>query len=229
LGPQVSWTAVFLTEYAGPILLHSLFYYGQAWLYPAAAASSAAPVHTELQTVVFAMNVAHYLKRELETLFVHRFSNATMPLRNLPKNCFHYWVLGGLMLAYPMYVPPAHRAAALTPMTTAQWACVGIWLWAELSNLLTHLTLRRLRPPGSKERRVPYGYGFNRVACPNYTFEIIGWVTMAAMTGSAVVALFAAVGAIQMYFWACKKDARYRKDFGKTYPAHRKILIPYLL
>ena len=56
--------------------------------------------------------------------------------------------------------------------------------WAELSNGLTHLTLRNLRPAGTKTRAIPYGYGFNLVSCPNYTFEIIGWIVLSVMTGS---------------------------------------------
>lgn len=49
---------------------------------------------------------------------------------------------------------------------------------------MTHITLRNLRPVGTKQRAIPYGYGFNLVSCPNYTFEIIGWTVMSIMTGS---------------------------------------------
>lgn len=54
--------------------------------------------------------------------------------------------------------------------------------FGELSNLWTHLTLRSLRPAGTRTRQIPYGYGFNLVSCPNYTFEILGWLAICAMT-----------------------------------------------
>ena len=38
----------------------------------------------------------HYVKRELETLFIHRFGNETMPWVNIVKNCFGYWFIFGI-------------------------------------------------------------------------------------------------------------------------------------
>lgn len=77
--------------------------------------------------------VGHFLKREFETLFVHRFSNATMPIIRLAINCSHYWcvfflshqcyffcytqrvccrllcALGiGYFLCHPLYQAPLH-------------------------------------------------------------------------------------------------------------------------
>ncbi len=93
LGPQIGWKTVFLTEYAGPIFIHPLFYYlgPKIW--------HRYYVPSEMQKVACGLAVAHYIKRELETLFVHRFSNGTMPLFNIFKNSTHYWLLSGFALA----------------------------------------------------------------------------------------------------------------------------------
>jgi len=49
---------VFHIEYAGPILMHALCYYGGALLYGKSVE------HSYTQTVAFWLVVAHYLKRE---------------------------------------------------------------------------------------------------------------------------------------------------------------------
>jgi very-long-chain enoyl-CoA reductase len=59
-------------------------------------------LHNSLAMV---LAVLHFLKREYETIFVHRFSMPTMPLRNIFKNSSHYWILSGFNLAYWIYSP----------------------------------------------------------------------------------------------------------------------------
>jgi hypothetical protein len=56
--------------------------------------------------------------------------------------------------------------------------------FAELSNLSAHLTVRNLRPPGTKKRAIPHGYGFGLVSFPNYFFESVAWAAVAYMSGS---------------------------------------------
>lgn len=85
LGRQISWKTVFHVEYAGPIIMHALCYYFGALVYGKEVQ------HSYTQTVAFWCVVGHYLKREYETHFIHRFSNATMPFFNVFKNSAHYW------------------------------------------------------------------------------------------------------------------------------------------
>ncbi|KAI0246970.1 3-oxo-5-alpha-steroid 4-dehydrogenase-domain-containing protein [Lactifluus subvellereus] len=227
LGPQVSWRTVFLVEYAGPLVIHPILYYLPNVFYRGQVQ------HSQLQKYVYAMVILHFVKRELESLFVHRFSHATMPLRNIFKNSIHYHILSGLFLAYPIYGPTysansPYIRGTLRSNLKFLWACAGVWLFAELSNLCTHLTLRNLRPPGTKKRAIPYGYGFGLISCPNYFFESVAWAAVAYMSGSWAAWLFWAVSTGQMMSWAAKKQCAYKKEFGKEYPRQRKAMFPFL-
>ena len=57
-----------------------------------------------------------------------------------------------------------------------------------MGNFSIHWLLRNLRPAGSKERKVPRPTKdpltglFNLVSCPNYTYEVGGWLAFTAMT-----------------------------------------------
>ncbi|PCH42356.1 hypothetical protein WOLCODRAFT_101986 [Wolfiporia cocos MD-104 SS10] len=227
LGPQINWRTVFLIEYAGPLLIHPLFYHFPRFWY-------GRPVpHSMLQKVVYALVLLHFVKRELETIFVHRFSHGTMPFMNIFKNSGHYWVLSGVLLAGAVYSPiynlhSGHILGSVRNNPKFIGACTALWLFAELSNLHTHINVRNLRPAGTRQRAIPQGYGFELVSYPNYFFEIMAWVSIAAMTGSYTAWLFVAVSAYTMTVWALKKHKTYKKDF-KDYPKNRKAIFPFLL
>jgi len=216
LGPQISWTTVFIIEYLGPILIHLAFYMHSVLV----RGVCMSPV----QNLAFACVCGHFLKREYETLFVHRFSLATMPFTNLFKNCGHYWLLSGFLIAYFLY--SADYVAPSVPFVVVP-AFVA-FLAAEVGNYHAHLTLRNLRPPGSTKRGIPRGGLFRLVSCPNYTYEIGAWVSFSLMTGLVSSWFFTLVSFAQIYLWAVKKHRRYLSEFV-TYPKNRKALIPYLL
>ncbi|KJA25021.1 hypothetical protein HYPSUDRAFT_37922 [Hypholoma sublateritium FD-334 SS-4] len=228
LGPQISWRTVFLVEYAGPLLIHPLFYYFPKVWYGQDVQ------HSALQTYIFAFVMLHFTKRELETVFVHRFSSATMPWFNIVKNSSHYHLLSGVLLAADVYRPKFSATSTYIIGTVRSndkflWICAGLWAFAELSNLHTHLTVRALRPAGSRKRGIPYGYGFNLVSFPNYFFETLAWSVICVMTGSVGALIFTVVAAGQMAIWAIKKHKNYKKEFGKEYPRGRKAMIPFIL
>ncbi len=179
--------------------------------------------------VAFGLVVLHYLKRELETAFVHRFSSATMPIFNIFKNSFHYWFLGGVNIAYFIYHP--HFTQHISNDSVNILAV--LFLTCMLGNLYCHLILMNLRPAGTTTRGIPRGFLFEFVSCPNYFFEILEWIVFAFLTQALTSYFFAVVSAGQMWIWAVDKHRRYKKEFDGTngnikYPK-RKILIPFLL
>ncbi|ROT43741.1 hypothetical protein SODALDRAFT_268455 [Sodiomyces alkalinus F11] len=227
LGPQIAWKTVFLFEYFGPILFHLAVVALRPHLYAGAAST---PL-SRTQQLGLALFVGHFVKREYETLFVHRFSAATMPARNIFKNCFFYWTFSGALCAWEIYAPWSRAAAADGHDTSQLLAAVGtaIYLFGEVSNAVVHLNLAGLRSPGGTERKVPRGYGFSLVTCPNYMFEILSWVGVIIALQSWSTAVFIFFGAAQMYVWAKGKERAYRKEFPDTYKKKRFVLLPGLL
>ncbi|PPQ95445.1 hypothetical protein CVT26_008464 [Gymnopilus dilepis] len=210
LGPQISWRTVFLVEYFGPLLIHPLFYHFPRLWYGVEVQ------HSALQKYVYAFVMLHFVKRELETLY-----------------SAHYWVFSGVLLALDIYRPKYSATSPYIVNTIRDnehflWICAGLWAFAELSNLHTHLTVRALRPAGSRKRGIPRGYGFNLVSFPNYFFEILGWAVICGMTGSIGAVIFTVIATVTMGKWAAKKHRNYKKEFGKEYPSGRKAMIPFI-
>ncbi|XP_037935163.1 very-long-chain enoyl-CoA reductase-like [Teleopsis dalmanni] len=224
LGPQIAWTTVFLSEYAGPLLVYLLFYARPSIIYGADADK---PISLTAH-IAAACYTVHYVKRLLETIFVHRFSHATMPIRNLFKNCSYYWGFTAYVsyhVNHPLFTSPCQVQVL-----------VGLAAFAlcEIGNFSIHIALRNLRPPGTKVRKIPmpdsnpFTQLFNLVSCPNYTYEIGAWVSFSIMTNCLAAVLFAIAGGYQMMVWALGKHRNYKKEFTQ-YPKSRKAIFPFIL
>lgn len=215
---------MFLIEYLGPALIHPLMYVLRPYIYRNPHVLSGFPAASELQTLACVLITLHYVKRELETLFVHKFSAATMPARNIFKNSFHYWVISGLFLGYFIYGPTSPSAGPVEPL----WTYTGTLLFVagQLGNLSAHLTLSNLRSRGGKERGIPKGWAFDLVTCPNYMFEALSWTGVTLVIRHWAGLVFLAVSAGQMWLWAKKKEMRYRREFGDRYKRKRAFMIP---
>ncbi|XP_010853812.1 PREDICTED: very-long-chain enoyl-CoA reductase [Bison bison bison] len=215
LGAQISWVTVFLTEYAGPLFIYLLFYFRVPFIYGRKYDFTSSR-HTVVHLACICHSF-HYIKRLLETLFVHRFSHGTMPLRNIFKP--HRPLLSASSSAY---------GAQQVKLALA------IFVICQLGNFSIHMALRDLRPAGSKTRKIPYPtrnpftWLFLLVSCPNYTYEVGSWIGFAIMTQCLPVALFSLVGFTQMTIWAKGKHRSYLKEF-RDYPPLRMPIIPFLL
>ncbi|VDL75800.1 unnamed protein product [Nippostrongylus brasiliensis] len=222
LGPQVPWKTVFLLEYAGPLFIYPIFYFRPNWIYGEGAANQ--PYHFAV-TYAFICWSIHYAKRLFETQFIHRFSNGTMPRFNLVKNCSYYWGFAAFVayfVNHPAYTPPYFGDAQVYVGLTG-------FAIAEFGNLSIHILLRNLRPPGTRERKIPRPDGnpmsllFNFVSCPNYTYEVLSWLSFTVMVQSLPSLLFTLAGFVQMTIWAQNKHRAYKKEFPE-YPKERKAI-----
>uniref|UniRef100_A0A8D0CU06 Trans-2,3-enoyl-CoA reductase n=1 Tax=Sander lucioperca TaxID=283035 RepID=A0A8D0CU06_SANLU len=228
LGPQLTWGTVFLAECVGPLVIYLMFYFHLPFIYSPKydfTSSKHWVVHLACMCHSF-----HYIKRILETLFVHRISHGTMPLRNIFKNCGYYWCTAAWMAYYinhPLYTTPYYGQQQVN-------TGLYIFLFCQVGNFSIHVALRNLKPPGSKIKKIPYPtknpftWMFWLVSCPNYTYEMGSWIGFTVMTQCVPVAFFTLVAFIQMTVWAKGKHCGYLKEF-RDYPTLRSSILPFIL
>ncbi|KAM6199884.1 very-long-chain enoyl-CoA reductase-like [Sarcoramphus papa] len=228
LGPQIGWTTVFLIEYTGPLFIYFLFYFRMPFVYGLDERFTSSP-HPVVNLACICHSF-HYIKRLIETVFVHRFCHGTMPLRNIVKNCLYYWGFAAWLAYYinhPLYTPPSYGKKQIN-------FAVIMFLLCEAGNFSIHVALSDLRRNGSKTRKIPYPtknpftWLFFFVSCPNYTYEVGTWISFTVMTQCVPVGLFTLLCFIQMTIWAKDKHCTYLREF-KDYPSLRMPIIPFLL
>uniref|UniRef100_A0A3Q3N210 Very-long-chain enoyl-CoA reductase n=1 Tax=Mastacembelus armatus TaxID=205130 RepID=A0A3Q3N210_9TELE len=213
LGPQVTRGTVFLTECVGPLIIYLMFYFRLPFIY--------APKYDFSSSKHWVVHLAcmchsfHYIKRILETLFVHRISHGTMPLRNILKNCGYYWCSAAWMAYYinhPLYTTPCKQHLRAMSFFILYFSFIS----------------------GSKAKKIPYPtknpftWMFWLVSCPNYTYELGSWIGFTVMTQCVPVAFFTLVAFIQMTVWAKGKHRSYLKEF-RDYPSLRSSILPFIL
>lgn len=226
----MSWRVVFLVEYFGPILFHAFFYAIRPYLAkidPFFYKNADSIPLTTVQKACFYMFIGHFVKRELETAFLHRFSAATMPAWNIFRNSFFYWATSGLLCAYFIYSPKSF--AARDEFGPLGYVGVALYLIGETCNFIVHKHLAGLRKPGGTEKGIPSCIGSSLVTSPNYMFEVIAWIGVILVSREWSVALFIAIGISYMRSWSRDKERALRNTFGDKYKKKRYTMLPGLI
>ena len=211
LGKQLPFRMVYITEYVGPLVLYALTYF----IACATRGELSCKIH-----IAFVMWIIHYVKRILETIFIHEFGDMTMPVFNLFKNCTYYYsfalAVGINVNFFDVYNPPVIVAFGLIGMI------VSI-----ISNGYCHWILKHLRPPGTQIWAMPKGFLFDYITCPNYFCEIMTWIFFNIMVGLNIAGIaFSCCGIWQMLQWANERHNKYKKMFP-DYP-NRWVLFPFI-
>ncbi|XP_069048186.1 trans-2,3-enoyl-CoA reductase-like isoform X2 [Lepisosteus oculatus] len=224
LGRQVSWSTVFLTQYFGPLLIYLMFYFRLSGVYGETKSNR----HLAVNLACFCHSL-HYIRHLLETLFVHKFSEGYTPLQNMLKGCAFYWGFTawlGYYVNHPLYTPPYFANKQLIPSTLC-------FLFCEAGNLCINIVLAQHNQAGNKSHfprstSNPFTWLFKLVHCPQYTYEIGAWLSLAVMTQTVPVAVFAIMVSIQMMLWAKKTHNKYLKQM-KNSSCQRMAVIPFIL
>lgn len=225
----MAWRTVFLVEYFGPILFHALFYAIRPQLAkvdPFFYKDADKIPLTVVQKACFYMFIAHFVKRELETAFLHRFSANTMPAFNIFRNSFFYWASSGFLCAFFIYSPRSF--AARNEFSLLDYVGFALFLGGELCNFIVHNHLAGLRKPGSTEKGIPSCIGSSLVTSPNYMFEITAWIGVILVSREWSVVLFILIGMSYMRSWSRDKERALRNTFGDKYKKKRYTMFPGL-
>jgi len=97
--------------------------------------------------------MAHFARRILECLFVHIYSNPTIPLSEFLLGLVHYWGLFGMLVGYFLFHP------SYTSPSWDSWAyycLIAAYLFTELMNCCCHFVLMTLRVPGEYNNDIPW-------------------------------------------------------------------------
>jgi very-long-chain enoyl-CoA reductase len=215
LGPQIGWRFTYVVEYVGPLLLVIFFFILMG------------PKNTNsTQKLSFIMSIFHYTKRIVESIFVHDFSNSTMPLKNLLINCTYYWIIYGVLCGYSLF-----NANYKEPEFNSfiRYLFAFFFFSAEIKNLKCHLILKELKEKNRGEKGIPHGEGFEYVSCANYFWEFVAWLCFSIFVNLIPFYVFTLFGFLIMRNWAIKKHKDYLKNFPDRYPKNRKAIIPFLI
>lgn len=172
--------------------------------------------------------VFHFLRRTVESIWVHRYSGRPIPPADYLVEYLYYWGFGAWVAT--SLASSSYEATSL-PLFFTGFALFAV---GQVGNTWAHQKLRKLRPArGLKTRSLPEGGLFSLVACPHYLFEIVTWAGFALLCGTWAAVVFLAVGTVILTGYALSRRAAYLSEFdGKNgrplYPASRRALIPFL-
>ncbi|KAH6829521.1 3-oxo-5-alpha-steroid 4-dehydrogenase family protein [Perilla frutescens var. hirtella] len=163
----------------------------------------------------------HFLKRDLEVLFVHKFSAFTV-LDSVIIISATYFTAAVCMVYFH------HQTQGLPePSIDLKYLGLVLFLVGISGNFYHHYLLSKLRQKNDKGYKLPQGGLFSRVVCPHYLFEITTFVGF-SLISQTIYSYLCAVG-VAFYLLGRSYTTRnwYLSKF-ENFPKSVKALIPFV-
>ncbi|KAI8007393.1 Steroid 5-alpha-reductase DET2 [Camellia lanceoleosa] len=107
-------------------------------------------------------------------------------------------------------------------------ARISMFLMGISGNLYHHYLLSKLREQGDKGYKIPKGGLFDRVICPHYLFEILGFIGISCISQTLYAFSFTLGTTIYLTGRSYATRRRYLTKF-QDFPKNIKALIPFVL
>src|SRR5262245_53390819 len=188
---------------------------------------AAGPRRSEPVTVVLAAGwIGHYVYRSFVFPLLRRGGSRPMPVAIA--------LMAGVFNIGNAYLN-GRWIFALGPERGVAWLAdprfvLGAVLFAAgfATHVRTDVLLARLRGPGETDYKIPRGFLFEHVSCPNYLGEIVEWTGWALATWS--------LAGLSFVFWtlanllprALAHHRWYREKFPE-YPPFRRAIVPWIV
>lgn len=177
--------------------------------------------------ILFAIWQVHYVQRT----FIYTLQMKTSPDKKTPVMIVAQGFLFNMINSYLngswiAGVGRSYEASWLADprfLVGAALFATGYWI-----NRRADAILRELRRPGETGYKIPRGWLYERITCPNYFGEILEWTGWAIATWSLAGLSFAVFTAANLIPRAFANHRWYKEKFP-DYPAERKIVIPFVV
>lgn len=172
-----------------------------------------------MQNIIITLMLhAYFLKRIVEILFVHSYSNENRGV--IETSC------KSIMFASYVTVITNSRSNNDHPM-------VGfiVYLCGMIGNTIWHLKLRDLRQSQPLSHARPTDWLSQRIVCPHYSFECLIWIGIAITKNNVYTGIIAYAITHHLYWRAFRTVTLYVSLFHEHEEAElrKRLLIPYLL
>lgn len=181
--------------------------------------------HNSPAWIFFAAWVIHYVNRTFIFPLRTRTKGKRMPILIPLTAIFFNLVNGGLNGYYLGFVRDYDASWLTTPQMIigASLFVIGMAI-----NIISDEKLMRLRKPGETGYKIPQGWLFKYVSCPNLMGEMVEWIGFAVMTWSLPGLTFAVWTIANLLPRALEHHKFYHQRFP-DYPKERKAVVPFVL
>lgn len=184
------------------------------------------PQMTLMNSIMLGMFVLHYIHRSFVFPFQIRTSGKKMPLI-IALSAIIFNLINGSQIGYYF----SHYAHYTNDWLSDPRFILGslMFLMGAFINIKSDYYLIGLRKSGdSNTYKIPRGYLFDYISCPNHFGEIMEWAGFALLTWSLPGLVF--------WFWTCANlvpralaHHRWYKQKFADYPLDNKAVIPFIL